>query len=316
MISSSTNKIMRNAWRRIVARLFLLIVVSVLFAVIRILPAGAARLYFEPQELTIGTDKEFSVVVNIDSAKPVNAFQAAVVVPPELTAVDTSEGNSIINLWVDKPQFDELTRLLTFSGIVPGGWQGAKAPLLLVKFKTVKQVGEAILDFKKEQTKVYLHSPDGIEDSLQLDRLVLPIAKGKENMGAEIIDYDPPEDFKPEVSRQASVFGGKWFLAFATQDKSSGMYRFQVLETRSKEPGANDKGWAEAESPYQLKDQKLSRYVFVKAVDKAGNERMAVLPPLYPQRRYANYWIFAILMLVAACAYLVRRGFYAKNRQK
>ena len=90
------------------------------------IPANAARLYFEPQEQVIGTEKDFSVVVNIDAGKSINAIQAVLYIPQELVPIDISEGNSIINFWVEKPNFDEATRLLTFSGIIPGDFKKKK----------------------------------------------------------------------------------------------------------------------------------------------------------------------------------------------
>ena len=69
---------------------------SVSFA---LLPFGAeaARLYFEPQELTVGTSGEFSVAVNIDADKRVNAFSAGISISGPLIPYDINEANSIIN---------------------------------------------------------------------------------------------------------------------------------------------------------------------------------------------------------------------------
>ena len=41
----------------------------------------AARLYFQPQEAVIGSEKEFSVAVNVDAGKSINAIQAVNSVP-------------------------------------------------------------------------------------------------------------------------------------------------------------------------------------------------------------------------------------------
>ena len=50
---------------------------------------------------------------------------------------------------------------------------------------------------------------------------------------------------------------------------------------------------APAESPYLLKNQKLNKNIFIKAVDKNGNERVAVLLPQKPLPWYEkllDYW--------------------------
>lgn len=293
-----------------------------LFSVIFALPFGAeaARVYFEPQELTIGTEKEFFVGVNIDAEEPINAVSVAVYVSAELMPDDVSEGNSIINLWIDKPYFDEASRLLTFSGIIPGGFSGKNARLLVIKFNAAKNEGIAFLGFDKQKTKIYLNTPDGIEDSLEFSPLSLPIVAGKENLPLITPDKDPPEDFNPEIARDPNIFDGQWFLIFTTQDKGSGIAGYAVHEsTRKKElTRIETKAWIEAESPYLLKDQKLKSYVYVKAVDKAGNERIAVVEPHYPLLWYEKYLIWIIIILIALIGfftYLIYRFYGGKNNR-
>jgi len=267
-----------------------------------ITPASAARLYFEPQELTIGTSREFSVAVNIDAKDRVNAFSAAVAISGPLIPFDINEANSVINFWIEKPNWDKTTRLLTFSGITPGGFQGEKGRLLVIKFKAEKE-GAAVLSFDKGKTKVYLHTPDAIEDSLVLEKIQLPIVKGKENIGVEIPDNDPPEWFSPEISQDPNIFDGKYFLVFATQDKGSGIDHYEVCE------GSKTK-CATAESPYLLQNQKLNQKIFVKAIDKSGNERMATIEPRYPLKWYELWWIWGIIILViiALVYYVVEKN--------
>jgi len=269
-----------------------IILLSVFYFLLFVLPTQAARLYFQPQEAVIGSEKEFSVAVNVDAGKSINAIQAVISVPKELTPVDITEGNSIITFWVEKPNFDESSRLLTFSGIIPGGFQEEKASLLIVKFKTTKeQEGKAVLTFNKEKTKIYLHTSEGVEDSLELESLTLPIIKGKENIIVKTDDNDSPENFKPEISRDPNIFENRWFLVFATQDKGAGVDHYEVCE------GSKTK-CAIAESPYLLHYQKLNKKIFVKVMDKSGNERIAILLPQKQSPWYQNYWIIGIIVLV------------------
>ena len=273
--------------------------------------AQAAKLYFEPQELTIGTTGEFSVGINIDADKRVNAFSLAISISEPLIPFDINEANSIINFWVDKPNWDKTTGLLTFSGITPGGFQGEKGRLLVIKFKTNLEAGlpsKAVLDFNKEKTKVYLHTADGIEDSLVLEKIELPIVKGKENIPVAISDNDPPEWFAPEISQDQNLFDGKYFLVFATQDKKSGIDHYEILENRKKK--IENRKWELAESPYVLKDQKLQSWIFVKAIDRAENERIAELAP---QKKLAWYeynviWVIIILGIVLSFYFIRNYG--------
>jgi len=265
-----------------------IILLSVFYFLLFVLPAQAARLYFEPQEAIMGAEKDFSVGVRIDAKNQINAISAGIFIPPEIAFVDAVLGNSIINFWVEKPSFDESSRILTFSGIVPGGFQGEKEPLLTIKIKTAGQEGKAILTFNKEKTKIYLHTSEGVEDSLELESLTLPISEGKENMIVEIIDRYLPEDFKPEISRDPNVFENKWFLIFATQDKGLGVDHYEVCEKKKK--------CVVAESPYLLQNQDLDEEIVVKAVDKNGNERVTAIPSQKPRVWYKNYAISSILV--------------------
>ena len=61
-------------------------------------------------------------------------------------------------------------------------------------------------------------------------------------------------------------------MVFATIDKTSGVDYYEVKE------GKHD--FQRAESPYLLEDQSLRSKISVRAVDKAGNERIAeIIPP-------------------------------------
>ena len=291
-----------------------IILLSVFYFLLFVLPTQAARLYFQPQEAVIGSEKEFSVAVNVDAGKSINAIQAVISVPKELTPVDITEGNSIITFWVEKPNFDESSRLLTFSGIIPGGFQEEKASLLIVKFKTTKeQEGKAVLTFNKEKTKIYLHTSEGVEDSLELESLTLPIIKGKENIIVKTDDNDSPENFKPEISRDPNIFENRRFLVFATQDKGSGVEYYKVKETRQKFFSIFSK-WTSAESPYILRDQKMRSYVFVKAIDKAGNERITKILPENPLQWYENYENYIIIVMICAIIWAIGK-FYGKNKK-
>jgi len=96
-----------------------------------------------------------------------------------------------------------------------------------------------------------------------------------------MIDTTPLEEFEPQIGQDPTVFGGKYFLSFAAQDKTSGVDRYEIAETpRILSRFIKNEKWKTAESPYLLEDQQLRSKISVKAVDKAGNERIAeILPP-------------------------------------
>jgi len=97
-----------------------------------------------------------------------------------------------------------------------------------------------------------------------------------------IIDTAPPEEFEPQIGQDPTVFGGKYFLSFAAQDKTSGVDRYEVAETpRILSRFIKNEKWKTAESPYLLEDQQLRSKISVKAIDKAGNEIIAEMVPSY-----------------------------------
>jgi len=119
-----------------------------------------------------------------------------------------------------------------------------------------------------------------------------------------MVDTTPPEEFPLEISQEPSIFEGKYFLSFATTDKTSGIDHYEVRE------GKGD--WKIAEIPYLLKDQSLKSKISAKAVDKAGNERIAeYLPP----RKPFPYWIIFIIIICLIIIGWIIKKYLLKKRQ-
>jgi hypothetical protein len=119
-----------------------------------------------------------------------------------------------------------------------------------------------------------------------------------------MIDSTPPEDFKPEIGKDPAIFEGKYFLSFTTADKTSGIDFFEVKEGK--------RNFKRAESPYLLENQELKSIIKVKAVDKAGNERIAeIIPPATP----FPYGLI-ILILIIAVIILAAIWWIIKSRKR
>ncbi|HHE65575.1 MAG TPA: hypothetical protein ENL09_06080 [Bacteroidetes bacterium] len=91
-----------------------------------------------------------------------------------------------------------------------------------------------------------------------------------------------------------NIYDGKYFIVFSTVDKQTGLDHYEILEITpeelekiKKEDGGianffnklfgkweEKSSWKEGESPYLLADQSLGSVIKVKAIDKAGNERL------------------------------------------
>jgi hypothetical protein len=130
-----------------------------------------------------------------------------------------------------------------------------------------------------------------------------------------MIDSTPPEDFKPEIGKDPTIFEGKYFLSFATTDKTSGIDHFEILEAdrRGFKRGTTRKAeWKRVESPYLLEDQSLQSIIKVKAVDKAGNEKISeIIPPAKP----FPYWIIFVIIVCLVIIYWIIKKYFLKRQQ-
>ena len=104
------------------------------------------------------------------------------------------------------------------------------------------------------------------------------------------------------------MFEGKWFVVFNTQDKQSGIDHFEVQENRGAKPDYTK--WKTAVSPYLLEDQDLKSYIFIKAVDKAGNSVLEILPPKYVKKGISAIWLveLGIIIFIIFLYYIKKRA--------
>lgn len=120
-----------------------------------------------------------------------------------------------------------------------------------------------------------------------------------------MVDATLPEPFELQIGKEASVFEGKYFVSFSTKDNPSGIDHYELLEEQQKglfkpsQPGT----WKVVKSPYVLKDQSLKSVIRVKAIDRAGNERIAeFIPPYKP----FPYWIVVpVVLLIIIVRWLI-----------
>ena len=287
----------------------------------------AAQLHLTSQTREIGVGQQFQVDLMLDAeGESINAIEGKITFSKELLEIkEISDGDSIINLWVERPHQRQATSdkrqatsdkrqgEIIFSGIIPTGFAGVLSPYyegerpgkIFSLIFTSKSEGEGTVNL--ENGKVLLHDGLGTPAKLGILNFEFRILKREVRIPDSRFpipeDKDSPEDFKPEIASNQNVFEGKYFLVFAAQDKGSGIDRFEVKETRNKKQGT----WIEAESPYLLRDQKLKSYIYVKAVDKAGNERIAVVEPRYLIRWYEFPLAWIIIVIAGIIAYLIWR---------
>jgi len=142
-----------------------------------------------------------------------------------------------------------------------------------------------------------------------------------------MIDSTSPKDFEPKIAKDESMFEGRYFLSFFTEDETSGVDRYEVLEIahgnifrvikeeilklliKEETLDIESEEWEREKSPYLLKDQDIRSRIYIKAVDKAGNERIAAILP--PYKMGAEDIIFLIIL-----ALIIALIFYRALRKK
>ncbi|MBI2054606.1 MAG: hypothetical protein HYT39_00710 [Candidatus Sungbacteria bacterium] len=274
--------------------IIIFITVILLFSANHVL---AAQLYFSPVEGNFSQDQTLVVELKINTENvPVNTIEGYLRFSQDIFSLEgLSDGNSIINFWVKKPI--SKNGLISFIGIIPGGYNGKDGTLIKILLKPVKVgLGEIKIE---QNSQVLLNDGQGTKAKINYGIAFLNIIKNGIYLEVNK-DVELPESFSPQIARDPDIFGGQWFLTFSTQDKNSGIDHYEVQETRDKEQRTNR--WIVAESPYVLEDQKLHSYIYVRVVDKAGNKKIASLSPTfvpwYKKPIVRTYVVLAIVIVL------------------
>lgn len=260
-----------------------------------LLPAGIARaatIEFATSETVIGAGSEIEVSLLFSTETLVNAIEIGVRIPEQFEYVGVSDGNSIINFWVEEPSYSSGSRTFFFSGIVPGGFAGERAKLLDIRIRA-PQAGSGTFALT-DRSSVFVHGPDGVREAVRATPLSIQVVRDIPARTDSTTDTTSPEPFTPAISRDPALFDGRPFVTFATQDKGSGIARYEIQE-RSIDM-AVEGAWRTVESPALLDDAERNSYVFVRAIDRAGNVRTAIIPPL----REGSFLTIVLTMLFTA----------------
>jgi len=243
-----------------------------------------AVLYLEPVEGNYYQGDTFIVESRIDTEDEcINVVEANLSFSQDvLEVVDFSRGNSILTFWLKSPTIEQKSGLVSFIGGIPGGYCGillgdlGENNLLGKIIFKVKEVSGGLTSAKLEfldSSQVLLNDGFGTPAKLTAKGAAFTILPEKletpRDEWQEAIEKDniPPEPFEAKISQNSTIFEGKYFIVFSTIDKQTGIDHYEIKE------GGN--AYKAGESPYLLEDQKLKSKILVKAVDKAGNERMA-----------------------------------------
>ena len=241
--------------------------------------AHAAILSLDPASASYGPGDTFIVSVRVDpDGECINAAQVDLSFPSgELRAIDVARGNSILSLWVGDPQVDNATGRISFSGGIPAGYCGripgdpAQSNILgQVVFTVLKTNAASAAVHIVPTSAVYLNDGLGTKATLTFHDAIytlgaMPTQTSNPWVNELSTDTTPPEPFTVQVESTKGVFGGAYYAVFSTVDKQSGIDHYEIFENGV---------WKRVTSPHVLADQFLNAPIQVRAVDKAGNERL------------------------------------------
>lgn len=266
--------------------------------------ASAALLYFDPTsvEVSRGDTTTIGLRIDTDEDECINTVDAVIHYDSSIRAVDVSRGDSILNIWVEEPVIDAEEHTIRFAAGIPGGYCG-RIPgdpsltnvLLNLVFRspgftigaTDNPIARIWID---EASQVLLHDGLGTNASLRLQDARITLSPTAGNAPSDPwtdqvqSDVEKPSEFSITLAKEDSAFSGKYFITFNSIDKQSGIDHYEVMEEPFTEFytfkwGRADAPWVTSASPYVLKDQTLNSTIRVRAIDKAGNERMEILVP-------------------------------------
>ena len=257
--------------------------------------AHAATISGELFEATASPGSDMLLEIRIDTEdESLNAFGGTLRFPADLVEIkEIRDGGSIITAWLEQPREGEWGTV-SFSGITPGGYRGS-GTLFSVVF-TAQEEGTGL--FSWEDLAVFLSDGTGKPATVSGVATSFSVsAKAKDGQLELSEDTVAPEEFTAVIAQSDDAFEGKPFLVFATQDKGSGIARYEVCVGLFAACIASS-------SPYVLDTS--DRFIRVIAYDVAGNAQSTHVYTGSSMIGYATYLLFGILC-VAGLVYAIAR---------
>ena len=319
---------MKNLKIKINKRIYFKAILLSVFSLVFCLPVFAAVLYLDPPNGEYYSGDNFIVNIRIDvNEECINTVKADLSFPKDiLEIIDFSKGDSILTLWVEDPEINQDLGLISFAGGIPGGYCGrvsgdpGESNLLgKIIFKIREnEPSQAVQSLKVEfldSSKVLLNDGKGTPAELTTEGAVFTVSTKpfnyiySEDEWQKELEQDKtlPEPFIIEVRR----FEEKYFLIFSTTDKQTGLDYYEISETKVVDIQPQLLEFKKGTSPYLLEDQSLQSIIKVKAVDKAGNERIVEIKPIESsqEKKQFSWWFIIFIILIGFIIWWIKRKF-------
>ena len=306
--------------------LFLTIVIGSLF--VFIVGVQAAKLYLESSQPEYAPNEVFSVDIRLNVTPPENitAIEGYLKFDNQsLKAIDFLTGNSVL-MFIETPKISQEQGIVSFSGIIPGGYTGrlpgdpgASNLLGKIIFQAQKTINPQTSIYFLNNSRVLLDEGKEAKTNLIFQSLDIQISSQEVafnpvNEWEKVKEEDkiPPEEFQPEIVK----INDQYFLVFNSQDKQSGIAHYEVATLKENLLGQLIliSNFEKGESPYPLDESNLDKIIEIKAIDKAGNERIATLYPQIQIKWYKNYWLWGIIIILVILGLIIGRLLKLKKR--
>lgn len=254
----------------------------------------AAKIFFEPAESTYEVGDSITVNVKLNTqGQNINAVDLSISYPPLLEVQSISKSGSIIQLWVQEPNYTNTGIFL--SGGLPGGTSTSNGVIAKLTLKA-KAIGDGGLQLTPASS-VLLNDGEGTKASLNAGITVFHITpqikKATENPAAspkkepeksptpepekgkdkgEVEDKVKPQKFNILFAKDPRLFNGNDFISFFTVDSGSGVDHYEVKLGKS--------DFKIAQAPFSLEGLAPRTVIKVRAYDTEGNYRETIYPGL------------------------------------
>ncbi len=265
-------------------------------------PALAARFNWQAADVTVGVGETVSVTLFLDTqGADINAVEGTITMPENVFSfVDVYTDSSIITLWTRQPEASQQS--VRFSGITPGGFEGPNGRLL-----SLQLVAQKVGDWQLSLPDVLVLKNDGTGQSVRTTTgfakihvsQEVPVSKATPKVTPT--DKIAPEDFTIQITQDPTVSHNAWVAVFATQDKQSGIREYRVLETKQPlnlQTKIDTSQWQVAVGPYVLVDQSRTSFIYIAAVDRFGNLKIAHVDPSHNASWYNIPLVWYILIVL------------------
>jgi len=233
---------------------------------------------------------EFAVEVDT-GRESINALEGKINVPSWLSIENIYFGDSAILIWIEEPLFDEKSKIISFSGITPGGFSGERTIFIFQGHFDQADIN----GFSFSGTRALKNDGSGTAVPVTFSINKTTISR----------DQESPDEFKINLASSPEIFEGRKFITFLTQDNGTGVSHYEYASTWLLSP--SEKSWVEARSPMVLENKALFQRIHIRAVDKAFNSKVSTIS--------GPYWYVTLVsgVIILLCVLLYIRRLFSSS---